>query len=170
MTPWTPAVTRFTHSVKMSIKPQRWQSLTAALEHRPRLLPFFYWANNSPVTVCWSLTVINDPVCVCVWVCVLDIYNLVGTNAAWPTFSPLQGLLQDSEPLPPTAADRDDVLPSPLLGRPAGGLWPPAGPPHHRVCWDALCRAWWVDHNIITTIISCTSLTNKPVFFFRCTT
>lgn len=30
----------------------------------------FYWANNSPVTVFWSITVINDPVYVCVCECV----------------------------------------------------------------------------------------------------
>lgn len=163
--PEPPAVRRFTRSVKMSINPQRWQSLTPALERGPRL----FFCFTGPIIHLWLFVGLSQSWMIpfaCVWVCVLDRYNLVRSHAACTGFSPLEGLLQDSAPLPPTAADRDDVPPPPLLGRPAGGLWPPAGPPHHRLRWDALCRTRWVDH---ITIISCTSLTSKLAGFVRCT-
>lgn len=160
--------TRFNQSIKESINSKRWRSPTVALVRKPRPLSF-YWANNSPATVCWCIMVIKH-LCVCVSVCAC------WTNKTWfgstqpvQVFSPLEGLLQDLEPLPPTAADRDDVLPSPLLGLPAPGHWHPAGPPHHWHCRDALCRTWWVDYNIIIWY-SLYIIIQAAGRFFRCTT
>lgn len=160
------AVTQFIQSIK--------ESINLALERGPTPSSF-YWASNSPVTVCWSITVIKMTGFTCVYVCVCVCW----TDITWlgplqpvPVFSPLVGLLQDSQPPPATAAYRDEVLPPPLLGRPARGLWPPAGPPHHRVCRDALRRTWWVDYTIIITTsnISCTSSINELPGCLGCTT